>query len=89
MNNIYVVEIRFDYLAHALIFLPYMFLARKAFPKRSSILPLVISGLLAAILCEAIQYPLTYRTFNINDLLANLAGLTLSLPLSLLLKPHP
>lgn len=48
-------------------------------------------GLTFAILSEGIQYILPYRTFNINDLLANLIGIILSnlvflIPRRLLLK---
>jgi glycopeptide antibiotics resistance protein len=89
INDLYIIRLRFDYLVHAVIFLPYMILARKAFSEKSAILPLMLTGIIYAILCEGIQYPLPYRAFNINDLLANLTGFTLSIPLSLLIKPHP
>jgi VanZ family protein len=81
MNDIYVVQLRLDYLLHALLFLPVPAFVRglrfKVQCLKGKGWGLVFAGvfsLLFAVLCELVQWPLPYRAFNINDLLANLTG---------------
>jgi glycopeptide antibiotics resistance protein len=82
LNNIYIVSIRLDYLVHFAIFIPWMFLVRMAYHvsfredlKRALLWVLV--GLLLACISEGVQYFLTYRSYNINDLLGNIIGVIL------------
>jgi glycopeptide antibiotics resistance protein len=78
MNDTYVVQLRLDYLLHGLLFLPVPFflshIARGARFYGHKLLMTFFLSLLFAILCELIQEPIPWRTFNINDLLANVAG---------------
>jgi VanZ family protein len=76
LNNIYILSFRLDYLAHFAIFIPWMGLAwlawdvsfRKSF---GNALLWVFIGILFASFSEGIQYFLSYRSFNINDLVGN------------------
>ena len=49
-------------------------------------LSLIIIGILFAIITEAIQLFLPYRTFNINDLISNTLGIILGFPIILLIN---
>ena len=74
MNDIFVVHLRLDYLLHGLLFLPITFFLSR-WPLSGYRFPVILlAALLFALFCEAVQYPLPYRAFNINDLIANLAG---------------
>ena len=85
LNHIFIVNIRLDYLFHSLVFIPWMLLISFAFAngnrnKRLSYILLWISyGLLTAIITEGIQYFIPYRSFNMNDLLANLIGVAIGI----------
>jgi len=71
LNNITVLELRADYILHAALYLPWVFLCVKT----SNALPRwIFWGILFAAATEGLQYPLPYRTFNINDLVANVIG---------------
>lgn len=78
-NDFFSINIRFDYLAHFILFIAWMFLWRKFtksnFKEEMSRSPfLMIPALLFAFGSELIQYFLPYRTFNVNDLIANSLG---------------
>ena len=80
LNNIYLINIRLDYLAHFILFIPWMFLLKKyskiSFNKNIvKTTLLIIIGLLFAFGLELVQYYLPYRAFNINDLIANGIGI--------------
>lgn len=81
LNDNYVMQIRYDYISHTLLFIPWTVLVWWGWrlplrSKRERIIAFV--ALLGfAVVCESIQLPLTYRTFNVNDLLANLLGVIL------------
>lgn len=79
MNNLFVVHIRLDYLLHAALFIPWAFIYILIFRPSgwSQKLWVVATGLLMAFATEGIQYFLTYRAYNINDLLANFLGVFL------------
>ena len=75
LNNTYVVELRSDYLIHALILIPLPLLLSLSLGTRTGLwVRVILLGLLIVVFCEGIQMLLPYRTFNINDLLANGAG---------------
>jgi len=75
LNNTYVVEIRSDYLIHALFLLPLPLLLSLSLGTSTGLwVRVILLGLLIVIFCEGIQMLLPYRTFNINDLMANGAG---------------
>ena len=93
LNNMYVVKIRLDYLFHSLVFLPFLPFAifTITLPSKNQnriicTLSIIIIGIVFALFTEVIQHFLNYRTFNINDLLANTAGVLLGLPICLWAK---
>jgi glycopeptide antibiotics resistance protein len=65
-----------DNLVHALLFLPLVPLWKCAFPHHA-IGKILIIALLTAITTEGTQYFLPYRSFEVNDLLANFGGVCL------------
>ncbi|HAQ37205.1 MAG TPA: hypothetical protein DCX89_04605 [Saprospirales bacterium] len=69
-----ILELRLDYLVHILIFLPWAFLIPKSGVKPWQWLML---GLVFATIAEFIHFFLPYRSFNINDLIGNVAGIIL------------
>ena len=79
LNCVFIVRVRLDYLLHSLLFIPWIFLYTVTFrrEKISDKLIMVIAGLLMAFATEGVQYFLTYRAYNINDLLANFLGVLL------------
>ncbi len=76
INDIYVVRIRFDYLLHSVVFIPFAFLYFKAAKPAAlnNLWFMAGAGILLATFTEGIQYFLPYRSYNINDLLANYLG---------------
>ena len=95
LNHTFIVKIRLDYLFHAFIFIPWMLLIfltynnGNRYKKLSYILFWISYGILAAIITEGTQYFLPYRSFNINDLLANLIGVILGISLLPLIRTNP
>ena len=82
LNNTYVISIRLDYLVHFAVYIPWMFLVWVAYKVnfRSNFKKAflwILIGLLFACVSEGIQYFLTYRSFNINDMLGNSIGVVL------------
>ncbi len=76
LNHTFVVRIRLDYSLHSILFIPWALLYIIAF-KPSNLnakLIMIASGLLTAFAAEGVQYFLSYRAYNINDLLANWLG---------------
>lgn len=90
LGNVFVVRIRLDYLLHSLLFIPWVILYLKAFRPAGLNEKLLIfaKGLLMAFATEGVQYFLTYRSYNINDLLANLLGVLLGTSVLLLNIPY-
>ena len=75
LNNTYVVEVRSDYLIHLLVMLPLATLVVLSLRDKAWMwVRVILLGLLIVAFCEAIQMLIPYRTFNINDLLANGVG---------------
>ena len=94
MNHVYIVRIRLDFFLHGILYLPWCFVYRSSFhPKGlAATLLMVSAGLLMAFATEGVQYFLTYRTYNINDLLSNFLGVLLSviaLVIFTKIKPSP
>lgn len=82
LNETYILEFRADYLIHAGLFLFLMFLISRAYQVsyRTKFIPTLrwtAIALFIAIVSEGVQYFLTYRAFNINDLVANILGVVL------------
>ena len=76
LTDVFIVNIRLDHLLHATLFIPWAFLYLLTFRpvKWNEKLMLVVYGLLMAFAAEGVQYFLTYRSYNINDLLGNWVG---------------
>ena len=88
MNNTFIFFVRLDYLVHIAMFSCLSVLYRVAyFPQNVFILrkELLYFGviLFIAFFSEAIQLLVNYRSFNINDLIANFLGVVLSIPLTI------
>lgn len=88
MNETYVVQVRSDYLLHALVYLP-MPLLLGLFLERGPVrqdrrkflfwLGIILPSLLFTVLFEGVQLILPYRSFNINDMMANGLGVVIGL----------
>lgn len=79
LNDTYIFEFRADYLIHAGLFLFLMFLISWAYrvsfkSNFFSVLGWTAIALSIAVVAEGVQYFLTYRSFNIYDLLSNVLG---------------
>ena len=81
LNDNYVLEIRLDYISHALLFIPWVLALHFGWEGSTrGFIQTVLWFMLAlsfAAGCEFLQLLLPYRTFNINDLAAN--GLSVGL----------
>lgn len=80
LNKTYVLSLRSDYLLHALQFVPWMILICWRWREKKSIgfsLLALGAGLLLASISEGVQYMLSYRSFNVFDLLSNCVGLVI------------
>jgi len=75
ITNITVIHLRGDYFFHMLVYVPILTLMFLSFQKWSW--RLFGLALIMAISLEFIQMVLPYRSFNINDLVANLGGVVL------------
>ncbi len=80
LNTTRVLSVRFDYLLHALLFVPWIMLIRWRWRDKRGVgffLLVVGVGMLLAAVSEGIQYWLPYRAFNLVDLGANCFGIVL------------
>ncbi len=102
LNNNYLLNIRWDYLLHALVYIPLVPLiiiaqiktGRNVKPYSPEIsgsisfqtLNIILISLIFAFSLEGVQYFLPYSTFNINDLVANGEGVIIGLITYTILK---
>ena len=72
LNHLTILHFRGDYFVHALLFLPWAF-----FRRGFCIKPLgwLLLGLAFAAGTEGLQHFVPYRTWNVNDLVANVLGM--------------
>jgi VanZ family protein len=75
LTDITVIRIRGDYLLHMLVYLPMISLMLLSFPKWKWGMVVIALGLGVGL--EYLQMLLSYRAFNINDLVANLGGVVI------------
>ena len=75
INNIYIIDFRLDYVLHSVLFIPWFILHRFCLSAR--IKYIIVFGITSSILTECLQLFTPYRTFNINDMLANVMGFVL------------
>ena len=88
LSDNYVLRIRSDYLLHTLVYLP-MPLLLGLFLERGPLrqdrrkflfwLGIILPSLLFTVLLEGVQLILPYRSFNINDMMANGLGVVIGL----------
>lgn len=71
LENVLILSFRGDYIVHAIQFLPFLIILGFL---NLSILNSIFLGLLFAVFLESIQWFLPYRSFNVNDLIANSVG---------------
>lgn len=78
VNHTFILSLRLDYIFHSLVFLPWMgfLLINNKIMKPFFWL---MFGLFLAIVTEGLQFFVSYRTFNINDVLANMLGILIGL----------
>ncbi len=89
LNDTFVLSFRLDYIVHFLIFLLWAMLTRLAYKPHfrqsfSRAVLWVAAGLLLAVVSEGLQLFIPYRSFNINDIVAN----TLAILIGSLLYIH-
>ncbi len=83
LNDITVVHLRGDYFFHILTFIPWAFFGLLM---KKNMWMWMIPGLLFAFGTELLQLILPWRRFNINDLIANGAGVLLGTLIFILLN---
>ncbi|MFH0759005.1 MAG: VanZ family protein [Bacteroidota bacterium] len=82
LSNNYTLHIRWDYLIHFFIYMPLpvlMFLRLKRGLSALIWIQVILYSVCIGVLFEGIQMLLPYRSFNINDLLANTVGVVLGI----------
>ena len=85
LNKIEIVYFRADYLLHSLLFLPWMILVafhlnRKNIKRKlysRYLFYWFLAGISLAVLAEVIQLWLSYRSFNLMDVVFNVGGVVL------------
>ena len=80
MDN-FTFDIRWDYLLHAMVYLPLPVLAFLGLRplSTSGVIAMVLIVLCVPVLFELVQMLIPYRSFNINDMAANGVGVILGL----------
>ncbi len=78
LNDHYTLHIRWDYLLHALVYIPLPVLMGLSL-KKGSWIRIALLALPVTVLFEALQLVIPYRAFNINDLIANGVGAIMGL----------
>ncbi len=73
VNQIKLLSVRLDYILHALAVMPLLPLWHLAQPTYPLLIKL-LAGIIFAAGVEIIQIVIPYRTYNIYDLISNLAG---------------
>ena len=83
LNNNYTLNIRWDYLLHALAYIPIPVLLKYLVKPYWQI---IAASLLIAAALEAFQLLLPDRAFNANDLLANIIGVVMGIILVVIIR---
>jgi len=79
LKNNYTLGLRWDYAIHTIFHIPLPFLLNQSIKNQNkfSKLYVMLIGLTIAMITEIMQYYISYRSFNINDLVANCIGVLL------------
>lgn len=91
LNNTFLFSIRMDYFLHVLMFLSLSVLYKLAYFQKGNFSLLMEYGYFAillsmAVILEVLQLVVPYRSFNINDMVANVMGVIISIPVVLLIR---
>ncbi len=87
LSNNYTLNVRADYLLHALFYIPLpVVLLLSKWGRKGGWVPVILISLLVIILFESVQLLVPYRAFNINDLIANGVGVLIGLGLYVVFK---
>ncbi len=87
LNNNYVLQVRSDYLLHALFYIPLPgILLLSRWGRRGGWIPVILLSSVVVVLFESVQLLIPYRAFNINDLFANGVGVVIGFTLYLLFR---
>ncbi|MFA7057834.1 MAG: VanZ family protein [Candidatus Cloacimonadales bacterium] len=82
--DVHVIKLRGDYFLHMLVYLPLITLIFLRFQKFKWRMLFFALGI--AVGLEYVQKLLPYRSFNINDLVANVAGVILGMVVMLIIR---
>jgi glycopeptide antibiotics resistance protein len=88
INRVTVLQFRLDYLVHVVMFAPLVVLWRLVFPRHSWWV-VFGTGLGLAAGLEGLQCGLSYRSWNVNDMIANMIGILLGSGIALLKLAGP
>ena len=83
LNHITIIHLRGDYFIHLFLFMPWSFFQQQF---KIKALPWLLLGFAFAAGTEGLQYFVPYRTWNVNDLLANCIGITIGFIICVILK---
>lgn len=83
LNNNYTFNIRWDYMLHSLAYIPIPILIKTLVKPYWQVI--LISSLIAVAL-ESLQLLLPFRTFNTNDLMANVIGVVIGIILGVIMR---
>ena len=91
INHIFILNLRFEYLIHALMYIPLGYLIMSYLQSRGifsnyTFFKSLLWALVFASVMEYIQFFTFWRAFNINDLVANILGVVCGYLLLLLVK---
>ncbi len=84
LSGTQVLSLRLDYLLHALVFIPLVPLWKLTWPHHP-LWVIITAALLIAAAAELSQIWNPHRAYNINDLLGNVLGVVLSIPIYFLI----
>lgn len=76
LNNITILQLRGDYFFHILVFMPWAFFQPAM---RLNAWLWLAAGLVFAAGSDGLQVLLPYRAYNVNDLVANMAGVAIGM----------
>ena len=89
LNNNYALNVRADYLLHALFYIPLpMILLLSRWGSKGHWLKVILLSSLVVVLFELVQLLVPYRAFNINDMMANGVGVLIGLALFAMLRKN-
>ncbi len=88
INRVTVLQFRLDYLVHVVMFAPLVVLWRLVFPRHSWWV-VFGTGLGLAAGLEGLQCGMSYRSWNVNDMIANMIGILLGSGIALLKHARP